>query len=132
MSHPKQDFSQTTVSSTDLSRTHRTTYSYKMIYTDWLSGKINGECASILINAVSSGSPQQSHHSLKGQILHVEQLKYIGVDITSKLSWNPHINRIMGKGNSIDLLGFLRRNLRVKSLETKASAYFTMVRPNLE
>ena len=29
-------------------------------------------------------------------------------------------------------LGFLRRNLRVKSQDTKASAYITLVRPNLE
>ena len=30
------------------------------------------------------------------------------------------------------MLGFLRRNLQVKSQDTKASAYFTLVRPNLE
>ena len=30
------------------------------------------------------------------------------------------------------MLGFLQRNLRVNSRETKASAYFTLVRPNLE
>ena len=30
------------------------------------------------------------------------------------------------------MLGFLQRNLRVNSCETKASAYFTLVRPNLE
>ena len=70
-------------------------------------------------------------YTLKGQILHTdEQSKYLGVDITSNLSWNPHIDRIVKKGNS--MLGFLQRNLRVNSRETKASAYFTLVRPNLE
>lgn len=54
-----------------------------------------------------------------------EQSKYLGVDITTNLSWNAHIDGFVKKGNS--LLGFLQRNLRVNSQETKASAYFTLV-----
>ena len=84
-----------------------------------------------ILRVTTAKSPVLHNYSLKGQFLHVDgQSKYLGVDITSKLSWNPHINRIVKKGNS--MLGFLQRNLRVKSRETKASAYFTMVRPNLE
>ena len=76
-------------------------------------------------------SPVLHSYTLKGQILHTdEQSKYLGVDITSNLSWNPHIDRIVKKGNS--MLGFLQWNLLVNSCETKASAYFTLVRLNLE
>ena len=37
---------------------------------------------------------------------------------------------IVKKSNS--MLGFLQRNLRINSQDTKASAYFTLVRSNLE
>ena len=58
------------------------------------------------------------------------QLKGLGVDIQSNLSWKNHISRITKKSNS--MLGFLRRNLCQASEETKAMAYFTMVRSNLD
>ena len=51
------------------------------------------------------------------------------VDIQSSLSWEAHIDRITKKSNS--MLGFVRRNLRSCSEETKANAYFSMVRSNL-
>ena len=41
-----------------------------------------------------------------------------------------YIDRILKKSNS--MLGFLRRNLRSCSEDTKANAYFSMVRSNLE
>ena len=84
-----------------------------------------------ILRVTRARSPVLHPYILKGQILQTdEQSKYLGVDITSNLSWNPHIDRIVKKGNS--MLGFLQRNLRVNSRETKASAYFTLVRPNLE
>ena len=48
----------------------------------------------------------------------------------SSLSWKTHIDRITKQSNS--MLGFLRRNLRSCSEETKANAYFIMGRSNLE
>ena len=56
--------------------------------------------------------------------------KYLGVDLQSNLSWKTHISRITKKSNN--MLGFLRRNLWQASEETKAQAYFTMVRSNLD
>ena len=42
------------------------------------------------------------YHSLKGHKLAAEtQSKYLGVDISSNLSWNPHLDRIVKKGNSV-------------------------------
>ena len=76
-------------------------------------------------------SPVLFDYSLKNQKLEAEtQSKYLGVDISSNLSWNQHIDRIVKKGNS--MIGFLQRNLRVSNRDTKASAYFTLVRPNIE
>ena len=84
-----------------------------------------------ILRVTRARSPVLHPYTLKGQILLTdEQSKYLGVDITSNLSCNPHIDRIVKKGNS--MLGFLQQNLRVNSRETKASAYFTRVRPNLE
>ena len=56
--------------------------------------------------------------------------KYLGVDIQSNLAWINHIDRVTKKSNN--MLGFLRRNLRSASSETKTNAYITMVRSNLE
>ena len=84
-----------------------------------------------ILRVTRARSPVPHPYTLKGQILHTdEQLKYLGVDITSNLSWNPHIDRIGKKGNS--MLGFLQRKLRVNNRENKASAYFTLVRPYLK
>ena len=70
-------------------------------------------------------------YTLKGHTLEVQDsTKYLGVDLQSTLSWKLHIDRISKKANS--MLGFLRRNLRSCSEDTKAKAYYSMVRSNLE
>ena len=66
---------------------------------------------------------------LKNQTLEaVTQSKYLGISLN--LSWNRHIDRIVKKGNS--MIGFLQRNLRVSIRDTNASAYPTLVWPNIE
>lgn len=71
------------------------------------------------------------NYTLKGhQLEAVETTKYLGVDLSTDLSWNHHINRTVKKANS--MIGFLKRNLRITSSETKSSAYFTLVRPSME
>ena len=70
-------------------------------------------------------------YHFKGVALEEElSSKYLGVDLQSNLSWKNHISRITKKSNN--MLGFLRRNLRQASEETKAQAYLTMVRSNLD
>ena len=70
-------------------------------------------------------------YRLKGHILETQDVtKYLGVDLQSTLSWKPCIDRISKKANS--MLGFLRRNLRSCSEDTKAKGYYSMVRSNLE
>ena len=60
----------------------------------------------------------------------VTSAKYLGVTISDDLSWDKHIDNITKKANAT--LGFLRRNLKVTSEELKATAYKTLVRPQLE
>ena len=68
---------------------------------------------------------------LHGQVLQTtENARYLGVDITSNLSWNTHINKITAKANSS--LGFVKRNIKVKSPKIRECAYKTLVRPQLE
>ena len=52
------------------------------------------------------------------------------VDLQSSLSWRNHISCVTKKANN--MLVFLWPNLRQASEETKANAYFTMVRSNLD
>ena len=76
-------------------------------------------------------SPIRYPYKLKRHILEAEDsTKYLGVDLQTTLSWKTHIDRISTKANS--MLGFLIRNLRSCSEDTKANAYFSMVRTNLE
>ncbi|KAI8478115.1 hypothetical protein Bbelb_441540, partial [Branchiostoma belcheri] len=60
----------------------------------------------------------------------VSKAKYLGVTITSNLSWNPHVDNVTAKANRT--LGMLRRNLRIASAEAKQRAYMALVRPTLE
>ena len=70
-------------------------------------------------------------YTLHGYILVKEDnAKYLGVVINKTLSWNNHINDVTKKANAS--LGFLRRNLSIGHEKLKTSAYFTLVRPQLE
>ena len=55
---------------------------------------------------------------------------YLGVTMSSNLSWNAHITKIVSKANR--MLGFIRRNLYNCPRQLKETAYVSMVRPNLE
>ena len=83
------------------------------------------------LSVTRSRSPFKYHYQLKRHTLEVQDTtKYLGVDLQSTLSWKTHIDRITKKLNS--MLGFLRRNLKSTSVETKTNAYISMVRPSLE
>ena len=78
-----------------------------------------------------SHSPNGFPYRHEGHILELkDSTNYLRVDLQSSFAWKIHINRIPKKANS--MLGFLRWNLGSCSEETKASAYFSMVRKNLE
>jgi hypothetical protein len=88
-----------------------------------------GKCNSMSITR--SRTPIENTYSLKGHILEdVKEAKYLGVTLFSNLTWNTHICNITGKANK--LLGFLRRNLKVRNETTKENAYKAIVRSNIE
>jgi len=60
----------------------------------------------------------------------VSQATYLGVEVTSNLSWSPHVNKITARAKQN--LGFLKRNLHSARKDTKVAAYNTIVRPTLE
>ena len=64
------------------------------------------------------------------ELEHVTSAKYLGVTIQSDLKWNLHIDSIVKKANQ--MLGFLRRNLKINSISTKELAYKTFIRPLVE
>ena len=60
-----------------------------------------------------TGSRNPTNYSLHGQVLEtVTCARYLGIDISSDLSWNSHIDRITGKATKI--LNFVRRNIKTK------------------
>ena len=70
-------------------------------------------------------------YSMNGHILDsVTHNPYLGVEFTSTLSWELHINNIVNKANRS--LGFLRRNLGKFPENVKRQAYLALVRPHLE
>ena len=78
-----------------------------------------------------SRTPFRQFYSLDSHVLaEVDSAKYLGVTISSELSWSPHVSSIVGKANST--LGFLRRNLRRCPAKLKETAYISLVRSTLE
>jgi hypothetical protein len=75
--------------------------------------------------------PFPTQYYLHGvQLESVTSAKYLGVDISENLTWDAHINRTSKKASQT--LGFLRRNINVKSQSMKSIAFQTLVRPQLE
>ena len=73
----------------------------------------------------------QASYTLEGTVLeNVDNIKYLGVTITSDLRWNTHISNICTKANRT--LCFLRRTLFSCPQDVKEAAYKGMVRPILE
>ena len=84
-----------------------------------------------VIQVTGSRKPINANYSLHGQVLEtVTCARYLGVDISSDLSWNSHIDRITGKATKT--LNFVRRNIRTKHPGVREMAYNTLVRPQLE
>ena len=84
-----------------------------------------------VLRVTHSRSPQVFAYKLNNTVLkEADSHTYLGVDISSDLTWNSHINRITSKANKS--LGFLRWNLYSCSKQIKEMAYKSLVRPILE
>lgn len=60
----------------------------------------------------------------------VDSYKYLGVHITSNLTWSLHIQNIINNANR--MLGYLRRNFYNAPLELKLLLFKTLIRSKLE
>ena len=59
----------------------------------------------------------------------VSSARYLGVDLSTNLSFNTHKNRITSNANKS--LGFIKRNIKTKHKDVREAAYQTIVRPQL-
>ena len=70
-------------------------------------------------------------YNLHGQTLEkVKDAKYLGVEISEKLSWKTHVNSITNKANKSS--AFVHRNLKGCSKQVQAHCFKTISRPVLE
>ena len=84
-----------------------------------------------VVQVTGSKIPIKKDYVLHGQVLEsVSCAKYLGVDISSTLSWNSHINRIVSSATRT--LNFVRRNIKTKIPKVRETAYNSLVRPQLE
>ena len=78
-----------------------------------------------------SKSPIIHDYKIQGVTLEAaNNICYLGVTITSDLTWNRHIEQMANKANQT--LGMIRRNLRNVPAAIKSKAYIALVRPKLE
>ena len=73
----------------------------------------------------------QTKYIMAGQLLtQVTTQDYLGVTISNKLQWGPHVNKIAKSASS--KLGLLQRTMHSCPPSVKTIAYKTIVRPKLE
>ena len=79
-----------------------------------------------VVQVTGSKSPYKSEYILHGQVLEIVTCaRYLGVDISSNISWSSHIGRVVRNANLS--LGYIRRNIKSKSKDVRESAYNTIV-----
>lgn len=100
------------------------------------NGKIDHRCPSTWTSVMcqesyGAGTPFTHDYILHNQILKdKDAVKYLGVTVHHKMSWNEHLRSIVKRANLS--IGFLRRNLQIHQKHIKANAYKTLVQPQIE
>lgn len=95
----------------------------------WLMSFNAKKCEHITIT--SKRKPTPTSYKLHNHTLErVKNVKYLGVTINEKLSWEPHINAVVAKANRNS--AYVCRSLRGTSRKTKRNAYISIVRPSME
>jgi hypothetical protein len=85
------------------------------------------KCTVIRVAPNKSKTAIHANYQLQGHTLEiVDSNKYLGVTLTSNLSWDKHVDNVAAKGNIT--LGFIRRNLKDCTRTVKETSYTAMVR----
>ena len=104
------------------------------ILTQWSSDwqmKFNpAKCSLLRITNKRKHIVKSIYNMMGTDLQQVEHHPYLGVELSSKLDWGPHINNITGKARKS--LNFLQRNLHKCPENIKQQAYTSLVRPVLE
>ena len=84
-----------------------------------------------IIHVSRKKKPSAHIYTLKDTPLEtVTDATYLGVIVSDNLNWNKQAAKVVAKANKT--LGFVRRNVRTASKETKVLAYQALVRPITE
>ena len=92
------------------------------------------KCHVLSVNSQSSRLHHQHFYELSGVVLKsVESEKYLGVTLSSDLSWSLHITAICTSCTKANQkLGFIKRNLKCTPQELKRLSYIVFVRSGME
>ena len=83
------------------------------------------KCQVVQVTGSKSKKPINSEYILHGLgDFHLCQILYLGVDMSSSLSWNSHIDRVVNNANRT--LGYIRRNIKCQNTDVRESAYNTL------
>ncbi|XP_065296698.1 uncharacterized protein [Dermacentor albipictus] len=94
----------------------------------WLMELNITKCKSLRVSRTCNSIPT---YSLDHVLLEsVSSYKYLGVHITSTLTWSAHITFIINNANR--MLGYIRRNFSKAPSSLKLLLYKTLIRPKLE
>ena len=95
----------------------------------WQMGFNADKCE--VIRITNKKRPFCSDYTIHNQKLNIKtETKYLGVTISSDLSWSRHAENVVKKANST--MGFLKRNIRSAPQAAKDTANKTFVRPTAE
>ena len=95
----------------------------------WQMGFNADKCE--VIRITNKKRPLCSVDTIHNQKLNIKtEAKYLGVTISSDLSWSRHADNVAKKANST--MGFLKRNIRSALQAAKATAYKMFVHPIVE
>lgn len=94
----------------------------------WLMELNINKCKHMRVSRKSNGCPVYSINNTNLET--VQFYKYLGLQITSNLTWRTHINYIINNANR--MLGYLKRNFFLAPLSLKLLLYKTLVRSKLE